>query len=359
MRVRFDLQLSLTMSKSDIADKLLAWHCKHGRKNLPWQRSNDPYPVWLSEIMLQQTQVGTVIDYFERFIQRFPTLQSLAKAPVDDVLALWSGLGYYARARNLHKAAQIITTQHNGIFPDRIDDVIALPGIGKSTAGAILAFSKNQRHAILDGNVKRVLCRYYAIEGFPGKRQIELRLWDLADKNTPAKNVGQYTQAIMDLGATVCLRKQPQCDDCPLVDSCAAKMQGIQCELPSPKPKKSKPTKQTLMLVINNEQSEVLLEKRPSTGIWGGLWSFPQCSIDTDINQFCQRSLGLNVLHKNALKSIKHSFSHYHLIISPHQLCVSAAHTLKEDSLNWFDLKQVHQLGLPKPVKSLLDEIEV
>ena len=210
----------------DIADRLLTWHTQHGRKNLPWQRSSDPYPVWLSEIMLQQTQVTTVIDYFERFSKQFPTIQSLANAPVDDVLALWSGLGYYARARNLHKAAQIIVTEHNGKFPENIDDVIALPGIGKSTAGAILAFSKQQRHPILDGNVKRVLCRYYAIAGHPGKREIESQLWDLADKNTPAKKVNQYTQAIMDLGATLCTRTKPQCPDCPLIDTCAAKKTG-------------------------------------------------------------------------------------------------------------------------------------
>ena len=241
--------------------KLLAWFKTHGRKNLPWQRSDDPYPVWLSEVMLQQTQVSTVIEYFERFIKHFPTINSLASAPVDDVLALWSGLGYYARARNLHKAAQIIAFEYNGVFPENFNQVIALPGIGKSTAGAILAFSANQRHPILDGNVKRVLCRYFAIEGYPGKREVELKLWQLADENTPIKNVGQYTQAIMDLGATVCTRKNPHCPDCPLLDSCAANNQGIQSQLPTPKPKKSLPTRQTRMLVISNRQAQFYYSK--------------------------------------------------------------------------------------------------
>jgi len=339
--------------------KILAWFKTHGRKNFPWQRSNDPYTVWLSEIMLQQTQVSTVIEYFERFTRQFPTINSLADAHVDDVLALWSGLGYYARARNLHKAAQIIACEYDGVFPDNFDQVIALPGIGKSTAGAILAFSANQRHPILDGNVKRVLCRYFAIEGYPGKREVELKLWQLADENTPTKNVDQYTQAIMDLGATVCTRKNPDCPGCPLFDSCAANKQGIQSQLPTPKPKKSLPTKQTRMLVISNNQSEILLEKRPPTGIWGGLWSLPECTIDADIAQHCQQILGLKIAHENELELLKHSFSHYHLIIRPHQLNVAGIQVLKEDSLNWFALNQVHQLGLPKPVKSLIDEIKI
>ena len=345
--------------KPDIAARLLTWHTHHGRKNLPWQRSSDPYSVWLSEIMLQQTQVTTVIGYFERFTAQFPTIQSLANAHVDDVLALWSGLGYYARARNLHKAAQIIAAQYNGKFPENIDDVIALPGIGRSTAGAILAFSKSQRHPILDGNVKRVLCRYYAIAGHPGKREVESQLWTLADENTPAKKVSQYTQAIMDLGATLCTRKNPQCPDCPLLDSCAAKRQGLVDQLPSPKPKKKSPTKHIIMLIILGKKPNVLLEKRPPSGIWGGLWSLPECNIDTDINRHCQDKLGLNVLQANPLAPLKHSFSHYHLIINPHQLTVSKTDTLKEDNLKWIDLKQVHQLGLPKPVKSLLDDVTI
>ena len=347
------------MPSLDIASRLLAWHSLHGRKNLPWQRSHDAYHVWLSEIMLQQTQVSTVIDYFERFSQRFPTIKSLANAQLDDVLALWSGLGYYARARNLHKAAQIITLEYAGVFPKNIDEVIALPGIGKSTAGAILAFSANQRHPILDGNVKRVLCRYYAIEGYPGKREVESQLWQLADENTPKKSVSQYTQAIMDLGATVCIRKNPACAVCPLSETCAAKKKGIQSQLPTAKPKKSLPTKQIIMLVISDKQFRVLLEKRPPAGIWGGLWSLPECTVDTSIEQHCRHRLGITFTNIIQLEQLKHSFSHYHLIIQPHQLYTARPQTLKEDKLHWFELNQVHQLGLPKPVKSLLNEVNI
>lgn len=344
--------------------KLLGWSKNHGRKNLPWQRSSQAYRIWLSEIMLQQTQVSTVIDYFERFTLRFPTITSLAAASVDEVLALWSGLGYYARARNLHKAAIIIARDHDGVFPDNFDDVLALPGIGKSTAGAILAFSQGQRHPILDGNVKRVLCRYYGIEGYPGKRDIELQLWKLADHNTPETDVPQYTQAIMDLGATVCTRTRPACPDCPLSASCTAKKLGIQALIPTPKPGKTRPTRHTTMLVINDHRSRVLLQKRPPTGIWGGLWSLPECPVDTDIKQHCRKRLGLSVSSGSPLARLKHSFTHYHLMIQPHRLNVSARGslkqgTLKEDSLNWFEPGQFDQLGMPKPVKSLLDTMNL
>lgn len=344
---------------TNLALKLLAWSKKHGRKNLPWQHTSDPYPIWLSEIMLQQTQVSTVINYFERFTGRFPTIKSLADAPLDEVLAIWSGLGYYARARNLHKAARIIAADYNGAFPKDYAEIIELPGIGKSTAGAILAFSDNQRHPILDGNVKRVLSRYYAVEGYPGKRDVEQKLWQLADENTPAKKVSVYTQAIMDLGATVCTRKKPQCPDCPLNDSCAANRMGLQSQMPTPKPKKSMPTRQVIMLVISNSDSHVLLERRPPSGIWGGLWSLPECDVDTDIRRHCMQRLGLAVTETGVLAQFKHSFSHYHLIIRPHQLTAIGTLALKEDRLNWFEPHQVNQLGLPKPVKSVLDDIKI
>lgn len=340
-----------------LAIKMVEWSKRHGRKNLPWQHTSDPYRIWLSEIMLQQTQVVTVIDYFERFIRRFPTIQALAGAAIDDVLALWSGLGYYARARNLHRAAKIIATEHDGIFPNSFDQVIALPGIGKSTAGAILAFSDNQRHPILDGNVKRVLCRYYAIEGYPASREVESELWRLADANTPLKDVARYTQAIMDLGATVCTRKNPDCPGCPVLDSCAAYKQNIQSRLPTPRPKKSLPTRQTRMLMISNHQSQVLLEKRPPAGIWGGLWSLPECSLDADLEEHCRHSLGIDVAIENELEQIKHSFTHYHLVIHPHQLKAVGFRALDDACHNWFEITQVSHLGLPKPVKLLLDQL--
>ena len=346
------------MSKSEFADRLLCWHDQHGRKNLPWQQTTDPYRIWVSEIMLQQTQVTTVIDYYERFIQRFPNIGELARAPVDDVLTLWSGLGYYARARNLHKTACIIAQQYDGHFPKSIDQVMALPGIGRSTAGAILAFSDNQRLPILDGNVKRVLCRYYAIEGFPGNKQIENKLWLLADKNTPDKNVAQYTQAIMDLGATVCSRKNPSCDCCPFIHHCQAKDQDRVNVIPGSRPKKTLPSKSITMALVQNNKGEILLEKRPMTGLWGGLWSLPECSIEQDMIEFCKHSLGINVNQTGCLSPLKHSFSHYHLNIEPKCFTAKKIFTLKEDNLNWFKLENVHQLGLPKPVKSLLSQLE-
>ncbi len=341
-----------------IATKLLPWYKRHGRKDLPWQQSKDAYSIWISEIMLQQTQVTTVIPYYLRFMTRFPSVKDLGEADVDEVLSLWSGLGYYARARNLHKAAQIIVTDHCGHFPTEFDAVIALPGIGRSTAGAILAFSENQHWPILDGNVKRVLCRFYAIEGYPGRREVENQLWQIADQNTPHDKVADYTQAIMDLGATVCTRKNPQCESCPLQVDCQAYQQGIMNQLPTPKPKKSLPTKEVAMLLILNNKNQLLLEKRPPAGIWGGLWSLPESDVDDDIEDYCQDSLALTVSLITKLNVLKHSFSHYHLNINPQVLQIDQATKLKENNLSWFDFDEISQLGLPKPVKSLISQLE-
>lgn len=346
------------MNKFQITEQILPWYQKHGRKDLPWQRSDDAYFVWISEIMLQQTQVTTVIPYFERFIGRFPTIETLANADLDDVLGLWSGLGYYARARNLHKAAQIILEQHGGKFPQNFDHVLALPGVGRSTAGAILAFSTKQRFAILDGNVKRVLSRVYAIEGYPGKREIEDQLWQIADKNTPKNMVAEYTQAIMDLGATICLRKNPLCTTCPLQSKCQALKSGIQNQLPTSKPKKVLPTRETAMLMILNQKNQILLEKRPPTGIWGGLWSLPECDNDNDVKNYCKSQLGIAANLKTAFAPLKHSFSHYHLQIHPKVLQLKKVNALKEDDFSWFEIGKTKQLGLPKPVKSLLNQLE-
>ena len=261
-----------------ITKALLSWHTKHGRHDLPWQNTTDAYRIWLSEIMLQQTQVTTVIPYYERFIASYPSITDLAKAELDQVLHLWTGLGYYARARNLHKTAQIISADHNGVFPTDFEQVLALPGIGRSTAGAILAFSQGQHFAILDGNVKRVLARFYAVEGWYGKKQVETQLWELSELNTPKKNIQHYTQAILDFGATLCRRSKPLCIECPFQTDCQAFINDRVKELPHSKPKTTKPIKQTTMLLIQNDKGEVLLQRRPPAGIWGGLW----CPVETN-----------------------------------------------------------------------------
>ncbi|MBD3609161.1 MAG: A/G-specific adenine glycosylase, partial [Gammaproteobacteria bacterium] len=284
------------MSEAHFAERLLVWFDQHGRKELPW-KSSDPYRVWISEIMLQQTQVTTVIPYFERFITRFPDIATLAMAKQDEVLHLWTGLGYYARARNLHKAAQIIQQQYQGRFPEDFDQVIALPGIGRSTAGAILAQAMEQRHAILDGNVKRLLSRLYVIEGWPGEKQTENKLWQLAEELTPRQRIADYTQAVMDIGATLCKRSKPDCDHCPFHNHCQARRQGRQAELPHRKPKKDKPVKRCHMLILQDAQGHVLLQQRPPSGIWGGLWSLPECPEDIDILHWSQAPLGLPLSH--------------------------------------------------------------
>jgi A/G-specific adenine glycosylase len=287
------------------AQRLLAWYTTDGRKDLPWQRNRDPYAIWVSEIMLQQTQVSTVIPYFERFLDRFPNIDALAQAPIDDVLHLWTGLGYYARARNLHKAAQLIQTTHAGHFPQAIEQVVELPGIGLSTAGAILSFAFGQTHTILDGNVKRVLCRHRAIEGWPGKTQVHNTLWEIAQQLTPEDQAAEYNQAIMDLGATLCRRSKLDCAQCPVNHDCIAFTENTVAQYPESKPKTKKPVRQTFMLINVNEQQEVLLEQRPPVGIWGGLWCFPEAS-DTELLTINQQ-----------LPEFRHTFSHYHLDITP------------------------------------------
>ncbi|MGB5257277.1 MAG: A/G-specific adenine glycosylase, partial [Woeseiaceae bacterium] len=260
---------------TSFSDRLLTWFDEHGRKDLPWQQRRDPYPIWISEIMLQQTQVQTVIPYFERFMQRFASIDALASADQDDVLHHWSGLGYYARARNLHRAARMIVSEHGGVFPDDIDAVTELPGIGRSTAGAILSLSRDQRHPILDGNVKRVLTRHAAIEGWPGKTAVLKALWALADRHTPDDRVAAYTQAIMDLGATLCTRSSPAGARCPVMGDCTAYAPDTVTLYPGRKPKKEKPLRTTTMLIARTE-ARVYLERRPEAGIWGGLWSLPE-----------------------------------------------------------------------------------
>ncbi len=295
---------------------LLAWYAHSGRHDLPWQRQINPYRVWVSEIMLQQTQVATVIPYYERFMQSFPDVSSLANASQEEVLSHWAGLGYYARGRNLHKAAQQIVAKHAGEFPNNFDDILALPGIGRSTAGAILSISLQQRYAILDGNVKRVLTRYFAVHGWPGEKQIEKQLWQMADQLTPAKQFADYTQAIMDLGATVCKRTKPLCEQCPVAQSCQAYAQNEVALYPYPKPKKDKPTKHAWMVVQLYEDQQIKLQKRPQSGIWAGLWSLPEFTTHDAAMEYIQsETCALQSLIE--WESFKHTFSHYHLQIHP------------------------------------------
>ncbi|MCH2190855.1 MAG: A/G-specific adenine glycosylase [Gammaproteobacteria bacterium] len=335
-----------------ISDTLLNWHQEHGRHDLPWQNTQDAYRIWVSEIMLQQTQVTTVIDYYQRFMQRFPKVEDLGAAPEDEVLHYWTGLGYYARARNLHKSAKIISNQYDGVFPTDFDNVIALPGIGRSTAGAILAFSSKQRFPILDGNVKRVLARFYAIEGWYGVKKVEAELWELAEKNTPTQGVDIYTQAIMDFGATLCTRSKPKCEICPLQTNCIAFKDNRTVELPHGKPKKDKPTKQTYMLLIKNQEDAFLLQKNPPSGIWGGLWCPPQTSsLKSDKGDYLEQ---VEILKE--LPIYKHTFSHYHLEITP-VLCRlnDKATAVNEAEQTWYMLNSEQQLGLAAPVKKLLE----
>lgn len=342
----------------DFSQRLLNWYSLHGRHDLPWQENRTLYRVWVSEIMLQQTQVVTVIPYFERFMARFPSIQSLANANQDEVLHLWTGLGYYARARNLHKSAQIIRDEYDNQFPEQFELVLALPGIGRSTAGAILAQALGQQHVILDGNVKRVLTRLYAIDGWPGKKDIENQLWTLAKSLTPETQLTDYTQAIMDLGATACARK-PNCTACPVIDLCEAYRQGDVTPFPTPKKRKTLPVKATHMLVLHNKAGEVLLQKRPPSGIWGGLWSLPEyneTNID-HIQQWCEQQLGLLIDNIQSQPLFRHTFSHFHLDITPIACQVKnpANHVMEAANRVWYNTQQPESLGLPAPVLKILN----
>lgn len=338
------------------AARLLAWFEAHGRHDLPWQLEPTPYRVWVSEIMLQQTQVRTVIPYYERFIARFPAVADLAAAPLDDVLAHWSGLGYYARARNLHRAAGLVVEAHGGELPRAIDALVALPGIGRSTAAAILALSCGQRHAILDGNVKRVLARFHAIAGWPGSTPVAQALWARAEEHTPEARVAEYTQAIMDLGATVCVRGRPDCDRCPVVSGCAAHDAGIERELPTPRARRERPARSVRVLVVQNAAGDTLLERRPAQGIWGGLLSFPEIAVDDDAEDWCRRELGARVAGCTALASVDHAFSHFDLTLKPVRLALAGADSAVMDGNRWLWYKSHEPLpgGMAAPIEKIL-----
>lgn len=346
---------------SSFSDRLLHWYDQYGRKDLPWQHNITPYHVWLSEIMLQQTQVATVIDYYQRFIKQYPSVNDLAEAPIDDVLALWTGLGYYARARNLHKAAKLIVSEHHGDLPKDLDALIALPGIGRSTAGAIMSLGHHQRYPILDGNVKRVLCRYRAIAGWPGQKQVEQQLWTLAEQLLPKQRFANYIQAQMDLGATVCKRSKPRCTLCPLQKDCLAFGQGTQTAFPERKPKKALPLRQTHWLIIFSKSGEILLEQRPSQGIWGGLWSFPEFDSYDEMEQFYHLKFGHNNATFIADNTIRHVFTHYKLDILPYLVHSSGYESLSDPNRawQWFETSDALQLGLPAPVKAYITNYRV
>ena len=307
--------------------------------------------------MLQQTQVKTVIPYFERFMQRFPDVVALADAPQDEVLHHWTGLGYYARARNLHKAAQKIRDDHAGKFPDALEQVVALPGIGRSTAGAILSIACGQSHSILDGNVKRVLARYFAIDGWPGNKNVENQLWQQADQLTPTKETHHYTQAMMDMGATVCTRSKPRCDECPLQSQCLAYAQGRQSELPGKKPKKVLPEKSTIMLLPKFYQ-QILIYKRPPSGLWGGLWGFYESNTLDELAEQAT-ALGLDNYQMEELEGFRHTFSHFHLDIRPVILHLQNLPQDREHESQqlWYDLKDPANVGLAAPTKKLFAKI--
>jgi A/G-specific adenine glycosylase len=340
---------------TDFAKDLLAWFDVCGRKDLPWQSNTTPYRVWVSEIMLQQTQVQTVIPYYERFMQSFPNVAALANADIDAVLEHWSGLGYYARARNLHKAAQMIRDDYQGELPTTLEAMQLLPGVGRSTAAAILSLTAGQRHAILDGNVKRVLARHRGIDGWPGKTAVAKALWSVAETLTPTERCADYTQAIMDVGATVCTRSRPRCDSCPLGQNCIALAEGRIAELPGRKPKKAKPLRQTTMLLAVVEDS-IYMERRPASGIWGGLWSFPEVELP-EINRWCDRISQKLPAEREEWTPLRHSFSHFDLDIHPLVLRFASAQPLAADNSDsaWYPLQEQPPGGIAAPVQKLID----
>ncbi|MEW5943350.1 MAG: A/G-specific adenine glycosylase [Pseudomonadota bacterium] len=338
----------------DFSARLITWHAEHGRHDLPWQGTRDPYAVWLSEIMLQQTQVATVIPYYRRFLARFPDIAALAAATEDEVLQCWSGLGYYSRGRNLHRAARLIVDGHAGIFPSEFEKILSLPGVGRSTAAAISAFAFGQRRAILDGNVKRVLTRYLGIEGYPGGKNVESELWRQAGQLLPETGIEAYTQALMDLGATVCTRTRPACGECPVANGCYARREGRTAELPSSRSRKALPKKETVMLIIMH-RGEILLEKRPPAGIWGGLWSFPETEAGADFARVCVERFGVAVEQRKRLPAIDHAFTHFRLRIVPQPLRVTEnVHQARQGGFLWLSPEDAGDAAVPAPVRKIL-----
>ena len=335
---------------SKFASALIGWQRRYGRSDLPWQGTRDPYRVWLSEVMLQQTQVATVIPYYERFLRRFPTLESLAQAPEDEVLRLWSGLGYYARGRNLQAAARAVIC--DGSFPRTAEEIEKLPGVGRTTAAAIAVFAFGERAAILDGNVKRVLARYHGIEGWPGERSVQDALWRRAHAALPQRHTEVYTQALMDLGATVCTSRAPRCEACPVNPKCEARKSGRTAEIPAPRPRKALPQKAVTWLLLV-EENHILLEKRPAPGIWGGLWSFPEAPAKR-LMHYCRSTMGCELRSRKALEILHHGFTHFRLEIQP--LLCGVRRTLQVETPGrvWAEVEEAARAAVPTPVRTLL-----
>jgi A/G-specific adenine glycosylase len=339
------------------AARVVGWQRTHGRNDLPWQNTRDAYRIWLSEIMLQQTQVATVIPYYERFLARFPTAAALAAAPADDVLGLWSGLGYYARARNLHRAAHEVVEHFGGVFPTRFDDLVTLPGIGRSTAAAIAAFSSGERCAILDGNVRRVLARHAAIGGDPGSTAVMARLWSEAEARLPGGEIEPYTQGMMDLGAGVCLPRKPLCLLCPVNADCEARLQDRVDEFPGRRLRAPRPRRQVAMLVVL-ARGEVLLEKRAASGIWGGLWSLPEADAAGRPEEALLRDWGLEAAEVEPMEPFEHAFTHFTLEVAPWRMHVRRATALAEGKpAAWLPLTELAGAALPSPVRKLLAKL--
>jgi len=346
-----------SLAAPGFARRIVAWQRDHGRHDLPWQRSRDPYAIWVSEVMLQQTQVTAVIPYYLRFLERFPDIAALAAAPLDDVMRLWSGLGYYSRARNLHGAACVMSERHAAEFPRAVEDIAALPGIGRSTAAAIAALAFGERRAILDGNVKRVLCRYFGIEGDPATSAVERRLWSIAEALAPARDIEIYTQGLMDLGATVCIRRGAKCDACPVRPGCEALRSGRVDELPAPRVRKTLPERTTAMLLLLHK-GEILLEKRPPTGIWGGLWSLPEAEIDADPASICRDRFGAEPRQCTPLPALNHGFTHFRLRIHPVRIDVARARKQSSEPGHiWLALDDARGAALPVPVRRILEQL--
>ncbi len=340
------------------SDRLLAWFDVYGRHDLPWQHPREPYRVWLAEVMLQQTQVATVIPYFERFLLRFPDVATLAAAPLDDVLALWSGLGYYARARNLHRCAKALVSDFGGRFPRNLQQAMDLPGLGRSTAAAVLAQAYGERHAILDGNVRRVFSRHALIAGWPGRPAVQAELWRIADAHLPEQRLADYTQALMDLGATLCTRHTPDCSRCPVAEDCEAFQRGVTAAYPEARPRRSRPRRVSrLLLLVQGDDDRLLLERRPPVGVWGGLWSPPILEgIESPSElDWCRSHLLTPLGDVQSLPTVTHAFTHFDLDIHPKRLRVNRVDAIREsDQWRWVTIPDLSDLGLPAPVRKLL-----
>jgi A/G-specific adenine glycosylase len=342
---------------SEFARRVVRWQSRAGRNDLPWQGTRDPYPVWVSEIMLQQTQVATVVPFYARFMARFPDIATLAAAPLEEVMRLWSGLGYYSRARNLHRAAQLIVTELGGVFPRTLAEIGQLPGVGRSTAAAIAGFAFGARAAILDGNVKRLLARHFLVVGFPGDRSVERELWTLAESLLPERDVAAYIQGLMDLGAMICTTRRPGCPRCPVRATCGARTRNRVEELPASRPRRDVPKRATVMAVLRHG-GDVLLEKRPASGIWGGLWSLPELATDSDLSSTVAQRFGCDVRRTARLAPMRHAFTHFTLEIQPVLVDVDAPPARAgEPGSVWLPLDTAATAALPAPVKRLLTRL--